>query len=125
VDENELSNAIIGAAIEVHRVLGPGLLEGIYEDALCVELETRGLEVKRQAGMVATYKGRDLPTVLRLDLVVGDRVIVEIKSIDKLLPVHRAQLLSYLRMSGKKLGLLINFNTTMLKQAIRRVVNDL
>jgi GxxExxY protein len=125
VDENELSNAIIGAAIEVHRVLGPGLLEGIYEDALCVELETRGLEVKRQAGMVANYKGRDLPTVLRLDLVVGDRVIVEIKSIDKLLPVHRAQLLSYLRMSGKKLGLLINFNTTMLKQAIRRVVNDL
>lgn len=125
MNENELSNAIIGAAIEVHRVLGAGLLEGIYEDALDIELRVRGLDTQRQVGVLATYKGQKLPTVLRLDLLVGNLVIVEIKSVEKILSVHEAQLLSYLRLSDKKLGLLINFNAPVLKQSIRRVVNGL
>lgn len=125
MNENELSNAIIGAAIEVHRVLGAGLLEGIYEEALDIELQARGLDTQRQAGVLATYKGQQLPTVLRLDVLVGNPVIVEIKSVEKIPPVHEAQLLSYLRLSDKKPGLHINFNSPVLRQSIRRVVNGL
>ena len=106
-------------------MLGSGLLEGIYEDALEIELSARNLDVRRQKGIVATYKNHELPTVFRLDMLVEDLVVVEIKSVEKILPVHEAQLLSYLRLSDKKPGLLINFNSPVLKQSIRRVVNGL
>lgn len=125
MDENELSNVIIGAAIEVHKHLGPGLLESIYEDALEIELSKRGLTVARQVGVLGNYKGHTLPTVLRLDLCVNNLVIIEVKSVDRMLPIHQAQLLSYLRLADKKLGLLINFNSTILKHSIRRMVNNL
>jgi GxxExxY protein len=125
VDENALSHEVIGAAIEVHRVLGPGLLELIYEDALAIELESRGLIVVRQAEIDVSYKGRRLGNKLRLDILVNGILIVEIKAIERVLPVHEAQLLSYLRLSERKLGLLINFNAAVLRNSIRRVVNNL
>jgi GxxExxY protein len=125
VDENALSHEIIGAAIEVHRVLGPGMLEFIYEEALLIELEARGLNVVRQAEVEVSYKGRRLENKLRLDMLVDGSVIVEIKSVERVLPVHEAQLLTYLRLAEKKLGLLINFNTVVLRNSIKRVVNNL
>ena len=125
VDENALSHDVIGAAIEVHRVLGPGLLEFIYEDALAIELEIRGLNLVRQAEVEVSYKDRPLGNNLRLDILVNDILIVEVKAIERILPVHEAQLLSYLRLSERKLGLLINFNATVLRNSIRRVVNNL
>jgi len=125
VDENDLSNRIIGAAIEVHKLLGPGLLESIYEEALATELQLQALDVVRQVEIEVSYKGRPLTNRLRLDLLVNDLVVVEAKSTEHILPVHEAQLLSYLRLSNKKLGLLINFNATVLRNSIRRVVNNL
>ena len=125
MDENALSHEVIGAAIEVHRVLGPGLLEFIYEEALVIELEHRGLDVVRQAEVEVSYKGRRLENKLRLDVLVNGILILEIKAIEHILPVHEAQLLSYLRLSEKKLGLLINFKTVVLRSSIRRVVNNL
>jgi GxxExxY protein len=125
VDENALSHEIIGAAIEVHRILGPGLLESIYEEALVMELQDRHFDVERQAEVTLTYKSRRLQNILRLDVLVNNLVIIEVKSTERLLAVHEAQLLSYLRLSGKKLGLLINFNAAVLQGAIRRVVNNL
>ena len=125
MDENALSHEVIGAAIEVHRVLGPGLLEFIYEEALVIELEDRGLDVVRQAEVEVSYKDRRLENKLRLDVLVNGILILEIKAIEHILPVHEAQLLSYLRLSHKKLGLLINFNTVVLRNSIRRVVSNL
>ena len=125
MDENEVSHEVIGAAIEVHRVLGPGMLEFIYEEALVIELEDRGLNVVRQAEVEVSYKNRRLENKLRLDMLVDGIVIVEIKSIEKILPVHEAQLLTYLRLAEKKLGLLINFNTVVLRNSIKRIVNNL
>jgi GxxExxY protein len=125
VDENALSHEIIGAAIEVHKVLGPGMLEFIYEEALIIELEARGLNVVRQAEVEVFYKNQRLENKLRLDMLVDGSVIVEIKSLERVLPVHEAQLLTYLRLAGKKLGLLINFNTVVLRNSIKRVVNNL
>ena len=118
-----MSYEVIGAAIEVHRVLGPGLLEFIYEEALVIELEDRGLDVVRQAEVEVSYKGRRLENKLRLDVLVNGIVIVEIKSVEHILPVHEAQLLGYLRMTGKRLGLLINFNSAVLSKSVRRIVN--
>jgi GxxExxY protein len=124
--ENDFSHAIIGAAVEVQRVLGVGLLESAYCAALAIELAERELGFKREVPMTATYKGRDLGVVYRADFVVEDSVIVELKAVDDLADVHRAQLLSYLRLSGLKLGLLINFNTfPVVKRGIHRVVNRL
>ena len=125
MDENALSHEIIGAAIEVHRILGPGLLESIYEEALVMELQDRHFDVERQAEVTLTYKSRRLQNILRLDVLVNNLVIIGVKSTERLLAVHEAQLLSYLRLSGKKLGLLINFNAAVLQGAIRRVVNNL
>ena len=125
MDENALSHEIIGAAIEVHKVLGPGMLEFIYEEALVIELEARGLNVVRQAEVEVSYKGRRLENKLRLDTLVDGSVIVEIKSVERVLSVHDAQLLTYLRLAEKKLGLLINFNTVVLRNSIKRVVNNL
>jgi GxxExxY protein len=121
--DNELSGEIIGAAIEVHRILGPGLLESIYEEALVMELELRKINVSRQVEVLVEYKGRPLKNVLRLDLLVDDLIVVEVKSVERILPVHEAQLLSYLKLTGKRLGLLINFNSAVLSKSIRRIAN--
>lgn len=118
-----LTERTIGCAIEVHRHLGPGLLESVYETCLAEELDSSGLEVKRQVHLPVKYKGRVLESALRLDLLVEDAVIVEVKSLEKIEPVHPAQLLSYLRLTGLRVGLLINFNVAVLKDGIRRISN--
>ena len=123
MDEKELSGDVIGAAIEVHRVLGPGLLESAYELALERELVLRGHAVDRQKPVSLEYKGVALGDGFRLDLLVDDRLLVEIKAVESLLPIHEAQLLTYLRLSAKRFGLLINFNEKTLKGGIRRVMN--
>jgi GxxExxY protein len=118
-----VSHEIIGAAIEVHRHLGPGLLESVYEAALCKELRLRGMKVERQIGVPVTYKNEVLDCCLKLDLLVNDTIIVEVKSVDKLLSVHKSQLLTYLRLYGLWLGLLINFHCELLRDGVRRVLN--
>ena len=123
--ENELSNKIIGTAIKLHKQLGPGLLESAYENALAHDLKEIGFEVMQQMSMPFVYKEIKLDVSYRLDLLVEKKVIIEIKSIEMLSPVHFAQLLTYLKLSKLKLGLLINFNTKLLKDGIHRVVNNL
>ncbi|MBK8120567.1 MAG: GxxExxY protein [Sulfuritalea sp.] len=123
--EDKLSGEVIGAAIEVHRYLGPGLLESAYELALEHELRLRGLAVERQKAVVLKYKTIELGDGFRLDLLVDDRLLVEVKAIDCILSIHEAQLLTYLRLSGKHLGLLINFNVPVLKTGIKRIANEL
>lgn len=125
MDYNELSGQIIGAAIEVHRELGPGLLESVYEEALCFELSQREIRFQRQAKVPILYKGMRLATDLRLDLIVEDAIIVEGKAKEVATALDRAQLLTYLRLKNLRLGLLINFNVPVLKQGIHRVVNQL
>jgi GxxExxY protein len=120
---NELTEKIIGAAMEVHRVMGPGLLESAYEECLCYELSRLGIEFKRQVQMPVPYKGLKLDCGYRLDLLVEDSVIVELKAVDHFLPVHSAQLLTYLKLSGRKVGLLMNFNEPVLKDGLKRLVN--
>src|SRR5215467_7098530 len=107
---NQLTELIIGAAIEVHRVTGPGLLESVYEECLCYELSQLRLAFERQVHLPVLYKGIKLDCGYRMDLVVEDAVVLELKTVDSLLPVHSAQLLTYLKLSGKKVGLLMNFN---------------
>ena len=115
---------IIGGAIDVHRSLGPGLLESAYETCLAFELADRGLTVERQKTLPVTYRQVKLDAGYRLDLLVERSVIVEVKAVDRLSPIHQAQLLSYLKLSGCKVGLLINFNVKILRNGIRRVVNN-
>jgi GxxExxY protein len=122
--ENEITAVVIGAAIEVHRVLGPGLLESAYQQALCRELSLRGLSFVFERPMPINYKGMLLDCEYRIDLLVEDKVIVELKSVEKLLPIHEAQLLTYLKLSGLHIGLLINFNVEILRQGIRRMVHE-
>jgi GxxExxY protein len=119
---NELTNAIIGAAMEVHRTLGPGLLESTYEMCLCRELGIRGIPFERQVPIPVEYKGVKLDCGYRADIVVEGTIQLEIKAIDSLLPIHDAQLLSYLKLGGWKIGLLINFNVELLKTGLRRRV---
>lgn len=119
--EAELTERIIACAIAVHRELGPGLLESIYEEALTIELATSGLRFVRQVEMPVVYKGTPLSGSFRLDLVVENKVVVELKALEAILPVHEAQLLSYLRMGGWEVGLLINFKTALLRDGIRRL----
>ena len=116
------TTAVIGAAIEVHRQLGPGLLESAYEQCLCHELPLRGLPFQCQVELPLSYKGLNLDCGYKIDVVVNDEVIVELKAVEKILPVHEAQLLTYLKLSGKKVGLLINFNSSLLTQGIIRRV---
>ncbi len=120
---NELTEQIIGAAIEVHRQLGPGLLEKVYEECLCRELELRGVPFKRRVAVPIIYKGEQLRTPYRCDLWVADMVIVENKSVTAFTPIDMAQLLGYLKLLDQRLGLLINYNVKYLKQGLRRVVN--
>ena len=120
---DSLTESIIGAAIEVHRELGPGLLESLYERALFLELQSRGISCEQQVYLPVHYKGQELPGNLRIDLLVAGMVIVEIKAVDALLPVHEAQLLSYLRLADLRVGLLMNFHALVLKQGLKRLVN--
>jgi GxxExxY protein len=119
---NELTEAMIGAAMEVHRTLGPGLLESTYEMCLCRELVIRGIPFERQVPIPVEYKGDKLDCGYRADIVVNGSILVEIKAIDSLLRIHDAQLLSYLKLGGWKIGLLINFNVELLKNGLRRRV---
>ena len=120
--DDSLTEKVIGLAIEVHRVLGPGLLESAYEECLCCELRMHGLAFKRQVPLSVVYKKVTLDCGYRLDLVVEDRLILELKTVEKLLPVHEAQLLTYLRLSGIETGLLVNFSSALLKHGIKRMV---
>ncbi len=121
---NEITEQVIASAIAVHRALGPGLLESAYEACLAYELADRALTFERQKGLPVTYRGVQVDCGYRIDLLVGGLVVVELKAVEKLEPIHQAQLLSYLKLSGCRVGLLINFNVKMLKQGIRRMVND-
>ena len=125
MNENEISQAVIGAAIEVHRALGPGLIEQPYEEALCHELHLRGLAFERQQAVPVTYKGVRLSANLRLDLVVEQRVIIDLKAKEQITPIDKAKLRTYLRLSGRHLGLIINFHVERLVDGIVRVVNNL
>ena len=121
---DRLTDEIIGSAIEVHRSLGPGLLESAYETCLAYERGQRGINVERQKSLPVMYREVKLEAGYRLDLLVEGLVIVEVKAVERLLPIHDPQLISYLRLSGCSLGLLINFNVNLLKQGIRRLVNN-
>ena len=128
MDKNEfdqITEAVIGAAIEVHRALGPGLLEAVYEECLCHELSLRGIPFRRQVALPVQYKGISLDCGYRLDLLIEGKVVIEIKAIEKILPIHEAQLLTYLKIGGWNGGLLINFNVPLLKLGIRRIVHSL
>jgi GxxExxY protein len=124
-DLNEISGQVVDAAMKVHSALGPGLLENAYEACLKHELDKRGVEVKQQVGLPLLYEGFQIELGYRLDLLVENEVIVELKTVDKIMPIHEAQLLSYLKLSGRKLGLLRNFNVLHLKNGIKRMVNSL
>ena len=122
--ENDISGRIIGAAIEVHKHLGPGLLESAYEECLCRELDLRGIDFKRQVPLPLSYKGLKLDCGYRLDLLVEDKVIVELKTVEAIAPIHEAQILTYLKLRDIRLGLIINFNVPLLVEGIRRLVNN-
>lgn len=120
---NELSSIIIGAAIEVHNTLGPGLLESVYEECLIHELREIGLEVKEQVVVPIHYKGTKIKSKLKVDLLVQDKIIVELKAVQELSPIHAAQLLTYLKISNYRLGWLFNFNELKIKNGLRRIIN--
>ena len=121
---NQLSSRIIGAAIEVHKNLGPGLLESAYEECLCHELSIQGLLFEKQKPLSIDYKGKKLDCGYRLDIVVEKAVIIELKSCEKIEPIHKAHLLTYLKLSGLNLGLILNFNVSLMRDGIVRIVNE-
>ncbi|MGQ0587598.1 MAG: GxxExxY protein [Gammaproteobacteria bacterium] len=123
MDENEISREVVDAALKVHKALGPGLLESVYEAVLAHELGTRGLEVTRQAPIGIRYEGMAFEDAFRADLVVNSKVVVEVKSVERLAAVHGKQVLTYLRLGGFKLGLLVNFGTAYIKDGIERIIN--
>ena len=120
--ENELATEVIGAAIEVHREMGPGLLESIYEECLLHEIRERGIHAEQQVAIPVLYKGKRIKNDLRLDLWIERQVIIEVKALN---PVHWAQLMTYLKLTNNRLGLLINFNVKLLKQGVKRIANNL
>ena len=122
MEDDALSERVIGCAIEVHRHLGPGLLEGAYEDCLCHELALAGIAFDRQVHLPLIYKGTQVGTGYRLDIVAGNQLVIEIKAIERILPIHEAQLLTYLRLSRYRTSLILNFNHAVLKNGIRRLV---
>ena len=117
----DITNRIIGCAIEVHKTLGPGLLESVYEKCLAFEIAKLGLGVDRQIPLPVIYKGLVFDEGFRLDLLVEEKIVIELKCVEKILPIHEAQIYTYLKLSGKKIGLLINFNTKLLKDGITRI----
>ena len=122
---NVLTEKIIGCAIEVHKGIGPGLLESAYEECLCFELSQAGLAFERQVPLPVVYKGVNLDCGYRLDLIVEGEIVLEIKAVDKIIPIHEAQILSYLRMLNKRIGLILNFHSNVLKNGIKRIANNL
>lgn len=118
----KISQKVVHCLYEVHKNIGPGYLEKIYEDCLCEEFELQGVKYTRQAPLKIIYKGREIPTLYRLDLVVENKIIIELKCVEKILPVHKAQIMSYLKMSDLELGFLMNFNSVLMKEGLRRVV---
>ncbi len=122
--ENEITEALIDIFIKIHSRLGPGLLESIYEEVICYELKKRNLNFKRQEGIEVFYDGNKMDIGFRADIIVEDKVIVEIKSVEALAPVHHKQLLTYLKLTDKKVGLLVNFNVNLVKDGIVRIVNN-
>ncbi len=123
--ENDIGTAILGAAIKIHSTLGPGLLESAYETCLLYELEKQGLAGRRQVPIAIRYEGLAIDNGYRVDLLIGGLVVVELKAVEALLPVHRSQLLSYLRLGGFKLGYLLNFNVARMRDGIVRMVNNI
>jgi GxxExxY protein len=123
-DLNGITRGIIAAAIEVHRHLGPGLFESAYQECVCYELSKMGLSFTREVHLPLSYKGVQLDCSYRIDLLVEDAILVELKSVEQFLPIHSAQLLTYLKASNRRIGLLINFNVLVLKDGIKRIVND-
>ena len=121
---NQISEAVIGGAIEVHRELGPGLLESSYEACLVYELSNRGLEIQTQVELPVIYKNQRIECGYRIDMLINGQIILEIKAVSQLEPIHQAQLLTYLRLTGCQLGLLINFNVRVLKDGIKRLVHN-
>lgn len=123
--EDPISNKVLLAAIEVHRTLGPGLLESAYEECLCHELKLQCLQFQRQVALPVAYKGLYLDCGYRMDLVVAGKLVLELKSVARFEPIHDAQLLTYLKLTGLKLGLLLNFNVPLMRDGIKRIVNGL
>ena len=123
VERNSLSGIILDSSIEVHKNLGPGLLESVYETCLCKELNLKGIKYKKQLSLPINYKGFQLDSDFRIDILIEDEIIVELKAIESLLPVHEAQLLTYLKLANKRLGLLINFNVPKLVDGFKRMIN--
>ncbi len=119
---DDLSRAVVDSAFKVHQTLGPGLLESVYEACLCVELTKRGISYETQAPVPLVYEGVDIEAGLRLDLLVEKSIVLELKSVDKLLPIHHSQLLTYLKLTNLRLGLLINFNVGMFKEGVKRLI---
>ena len=125
LDVNKTTESVIGAAIEVHRHLGPGLLESAYEECLCEELSLRKIPFKRQVALPVIYKTKKLEIGYRIDILVNDEVVVELKAVDAIQPIHEAQVLTYMRLSGRQVGLILNFNVPVLKNGIKRLVHKL
>ncbi len=125
MNENEIAKAIVDSSLKVHRALGPGLLESVYAAALSYELVTRGLQIERQRGIAVEYFGVRLDIGFRADIIVNRAVIIEIKAVEGVLPVHRKQVQTYLKLTGYRLGLLINFNSELIRDGIWRVVNGM
>jgi GxxExxY protein len=123
--ENELSKVIVNTAYQIHTQLGPGLLESVYEEIMYFELKKQGFQVERQKAIPVMWNGLKLEIGFRADLIVENKVIIELKSVESLAPVHSKQLLTYLKLTGLKLGLLINYNENLIKDAIHRIVNNL
>jgi GxxExxY protein len=125
LSENQISGVLVDIFINIHKQLGPGLLESVYEEIICHELSRRGLQFKRQQGISVMYDEVKMDLGFRADVIVEDKVIIEIKSVETLAPVHHKQLLTYLRLTNKKLGILANFNVNLMKEGIFRIVNNL
>ncbi len=125
MSENEIATILVDICIKVHRAFGPGLLESVYEEAICLELLKRGIPFTRQQGIKVDYEGVIMNIGFRADIIVDNKVILEIKSIEAIAPVHKKQVITYLKLTGIKLGLLINFNVNLLKEGIFRLVNNL
>ena len=125
LNENELSRIIVDSCLKVHRALGPGLLESVYEEALAYELTRRNLKCERQVDVPVMYESMEMDLGFRADLIVEGKVIIELKSVERIMPLHKKQLLTYLKLTGMKLGLLANFNVALIKNGITRIVNNL
>ena len=125
MDENDISRIIVDCAYHIHRELGPGLLESVYEKVLIYELEKKGLNIDNQVAIPVRYHEISLELGFRADLIIENKIIIELKSVEEILPVHKKQLLTYLKLTGLKLGLLINFNSNLIKDGITRIVNNL